>query len=144
MSIYDVNAEWDDPCDHVEDRRGAVRFNTQRLFDIAVRARKKEGHLVGPGKIKDLSLTGASLVTKHDLRPNQRVHLRISTSDCPRDLALPRNFIGTANVVHVNTKGGRSRQVALQFGDTLTESMEFAVFINHLHQQSHTNHALSA
>ena len=143
MHAYDVNADWEDPCEPVEDRRGAVRFAAHRMLDIAVRSKKADGHMIGPGKLKDLSMSGAGLVTKHRLRENDRVQLRINTEDCPRELALPRNFVGSARVVHVRKKGGRSRHVALQFNESLTDSMEFAVFINHLHQQSHGRPALS-
>lgn len=134
---YDVDAKWDDPCEKQQERRQSYRFPAEFQFDIAARIPEQEGHMVGPGRLKDLSLTGARLVTKHRLRENQSVYVRFRTRECPDTLALPRKITGVARVVRVSNKGGRSREVALRFDDDLASSMPFAVFVNHHQQASH-------
>lgn len=133
MRRYDVNAKWVDPFEQHEERRTASRFSVRDLtLSLAVEDAVGNGQLVGPGLVKNISHSGAYIVTKHSLSPSQRVSLAIPASTCPAHMCLPEIFFGDAKVLRVEPKGEKQRGVALRFREAFSQSMEFALFIDTL------------
>jgi len=137
MSRYNVNAKWDDPYDHPDDRRGADRFDFRIKLSIAVGMDGSRSRLVGPGIVRDISLTGACLVTKHKLVEGQRITVAIPTKRYPVAECLPAYFMGTADVVRVEPRDESSIRVAIKFGDAFAQNMDFSVFIRSLQAVRH-------
>ena len=132
MPKYNVNAKWDDPFDHQNDRRSTDRFDFRIKMSIAVGMEGSRSRLVGPGIVRNLSLTGACLVTKHKLVEGQRITLAIPTKRFPVAECLPAYFLGTAVVVRIEPRDDATSRVAIKFGDAFTQNMDFSVFIRSL------------
>lgn len=129
---YNIDAEWDDPFERQAEQRASGRCRAAFKLTITADDERLKGRLVGPGLVKNMSLTGAFLVTKHRLEPGQRVTVAISTDFCPDHMGLPGAFIGPAEVVRLEPSQGRTVLVGLQFGEVFSENMDFAVFQDYL------------
>jgi hypothetical protein len=138
MPLYNVNAEWDDPYDRSENRRESERFDFRIKMSIAVEQAGTRSRLVGPGIVRNLSLTGAYLVTKHHLVPEQRITLAIPTKRYPVVEILPAYFMGTADVTRVEHREDSTIRAAIKFGEAFTQNMDFSVFIRALQAVRHT------
>lgn len=136
MKGYEVNQPWDDPFDHLTERRKAPRFPYKMKITIVSSAPEKRGRLVGPGIVTDLSLTGAKLVTKHKLVPGHHVDLELQTESTVEGPCLPSAFSGSAEVVRVAPGPDGRSDVALSFDDSLSLNMEFALYIDMLQAKS--------
>jgi len=136
MAFYDVDREWDDPFDHRGDRRGSERCRVPLRVRISADAPdgKRRGH--GPGLVEDISLTGALVTTKHELRPGQRIEITVPTEPFREGLCVPDEFAGTAEVVRVRPGEGRVRHAGIRFGGEFATSIEFAMFHEQLRQVS--------
>ena len=132
MAKYDVNAAWDDPYDHIEDRRSAERFDFRIKLSIAVERQGERSRLVGPGIVRNISLTGASFITKHKLEPGQRIAVAIPTKRYKVAECLPTAFMGTAEVVRVEPRKDSTIRASIRFGEAFTQNMDFSVFIRSL------------
>lgn len=130
MISYDVKTPWDDPTERRSDRRYDRRFTVPLRLAVAASAPEQSGRLVGPGKVRDLSLTGAALVTKHCLQPEQRVDVQFPTEMCPDSMGLPTSFVGSARVVRSTDRGRGKQDVAVAFGEELINNIEFAMYID--------------
>jgi hypothetical protein len=129
---YDPNALWDDPYDHLSERRAYGRARIPLMSRISVETDEPGVFSIGPGVMRNISAGGASVVTKHDLEPGNHLKITIDTRQYPHDLILPNKFVGSATVLRVKPRKGRSIRVGLAFGPEFTESMEFAMFVDHL------------
>ncbi len=138
MPKYDVNVAWDDPFDHLANRRESERFDFRIKMSIAVEQAGTRSRLVGPGIVRNISLSGASLVTKHALAPRQRITLAIPTKRFKVAECLPAYFMGTADVIRVEPRDDSTIRAAIRFGDSFTQNMDFSVFIRELYAVRHT------
>lgn len=129
---YDLNAEWDDPTEPRQEQRAAERCRAELKLTITAESKTLKGRLVGPALTKNLSLTGAFLLTKHQLVPGQTVIVAIPTDFCPDNLGLPGAFIGSAQVARVEPSGDKTTLVGLQFSEAFSENMDFAVLFDYL------------
>lgn len=136
MRSYTVDTAWEDPYDHHEERRVAPRFNYKLRLSLTADDPKRKSRVVGPAIVRNMSMTGMMLVTKHELHPFQRVRVEIPTSGCADSMCLPEMFEGTAEVVRTHALEDGKSNVALRFGDDLAQNMEFAVFIDLLQVMS--------
>lgn len=132
MAKYNVDAAWDDPYEHIEDRRSAERFDFRIKLSIAVEKQGERSRLVGPGIVRNISMTGASLVTKHKLEPGQRIAVAIPTKRFKVAECLPAAFVGAAEVVRVEPRKDSTIRASIRFGDAFTQNMDFSVFIRSL------------
>ena len=132
MRGYATDAAWDDPFEHVDERRRAPRIKCRFKLNIAADDPGHTHRVVGPGLVRDISLTGMLLVTKHSLEPDQSVQLEVPTMGCVDSMCLPAVFEGTAQVIRAKDLDGGKQDVALRFGEDLFQNMEFAIFIDAL------------
>lgn len=132
----DLDRVWDDPFEHLKERRVAPRFDYRFRLSITAEDAERNHRVVGPGIVRNISLTGVLLVTKHTLTPEQRVMLEVPTIGCGDNMCLPDVFEGTAQVVRARDLDGGKRDVAMRFGDDLFQNMEFAIFIDTLQTMS--------
>ena len=131
---YDTSARWDDPFEHPDERRQTPRFHVKMKLILSVESPEHQGvHLVGAGVVKDLSQSGALVITKHVVKQAQRVGVRMPTVYLRDEMLLPEEFTGSAEVQRVQQVNGRVVEVALRFGESLTQNMDFLVFIDSLH-----------
>lgn len=131
--LYDVNAVWDDPFEHLEERRGHPRIKLPFWTELSVRAHATRGKFIGPAIVQDLSLTGARVISKHDdLRPGQTGKIAIPTDAFPLFDLVPPEFKGACHVVRVQPLGGRKTMSALRFSEALINDMDFAHFVRQL------------
>ena len=129
---YDLDAKWDDPFEKQEERRRAGRFLIDFKFDIRAPIHHKQGYMVGPGVVKDMSQSGLRLISKHTLWPSQEIKISIPTHMCSESMRLPSAFTGSARVVRVVPKEGKRKEASVRFSKSLSEDLEFAVFIESL------------
>ncbi|MDX9971648.1 MAG: PilZ domain-containing protein [FCB group bacterium] len=132
MRSYTTDADWDDPFDHVDERRRAPRIKCRFKLSITADDQDRNQRVVGPGLVRDISLTGMLLVTKHSLAPEQRVQVEVPTMGCVDSMCLPSVFEGTAEVIRAREIDGGKQDVALRFGEDLFQNMDFAIFIDAL------------
>ena len=132
MTFYDVDKAWDDPFDHQNERRGAARCRVPIRVEIAADAPDGKRRGQGPGIVEDISLTGACVATKHELKPGQRIEVKVPTETYRDGLCVPDEFEGTAEVMRVRPAEGRVRQVGIRFGSEFAKSIEFAMFCDQL------------
>jgi hypothetical protein len=136
MATYNVNTAWDDPFEHLKERRVSDRFAAELRISIEAKDVTRRGRLVGPGLLRDLSLSGASLVTKHAIDVHDHVTVQFDASDCSEGAYFPDTFTGEAVVVRVDRVKGSKRALALRFGEAFTQSMDFALYVDHLRMSS--------
>ncbi len=129
---YDINAEWDDPYEHLEDRRKTDRCVENVTIKIAVQVENHADPLVGQGLVLNISQTGMLCRTKHRLTVGQDIQLSIPTQGYSGTEPLPRKFIGSAKVARVITVDDTVQNVGLEFGSALSDNMSFAIFIETL------------
>ena len=129
---YNVDAEWDDPFEHLKDRRASTRCTEEFKIKIAVQVANHSEPLVGQAMVQNISLCGLFCRTKHHLTVDQKVQLAIYTEDYPTDQPLPRKFIGTAKVIRLKVLEDDLQEVGLKFGNDLAEDMNFTLFIENL------------
>jgi hypothetical protein len=133
MPRYNINAQWVDPYEQREEHRSAPRFSLDGLrLSLAVEDASRKSRLVGPGVVENISESGAYVVTKHQLSPRQSISLSIPTTVCADNVCLPEAFFGGANVVRVEEKSEKRAGVALRFGESFSQNMEFTMFIDSL------------
>ncbi|MCC6154124.1 MAG: PilZ domain-containing protein [Candidatus Hydrogenedentes bacterium] len=134
MARYDTNAAWSDPFEPKKaDKRVATRFKFRLKLSIKAQSDEKTPRiLIGPGIIRNLSISGAWLVTKHKLSVGQRVVVAIPTKRFAVAEYLPAMFIGPAEVVRIKPDIENRMWVGVRFGDALTQNMEFATFVQGL------------
>ena len=132
MSRYNVNAVWDDPFEHMKERRRARRFRIMLRISLTAENAQTGHRMVGPCVVQDISLTGLCAVTKHKLTLGQTVSLAIPTAKCPLSMCLPAEFQGVARVIRIAPIDTGRSVVALQFGDAFQNDMDFAMFIDFL------------
>jgi hypothetical protein len=132
MRGYAVDTVWDDPFEHQDERRRANRFSYKFKLSIAADDPERSRRVVGPGIVRNISLSGVLLVTKHNLTPEQRVFLEVPTVGCADSMCLPHVFEGTAQVIRVADLDGGKHNVAMRFGEDLFQNMEFAIYIDTL------------
>jgi len=112
MRGYALDKTWDDPFEHLDERRRASRYNYRFRLSIAAENALDMRRVVGPGIVRNISLSGVLLVTKHTLSPEQRVLLEVPTGTCADTLCLPNVFEGTAQVIRSSELDGGKRDVA--------------------------------
>ena len=134
---YDTHTPWDDPSEPKPERRDTKRFRTQLKVNIAVDTGEKHKRLVGPGLVKNLSIDGAYVVTKHQLVVGQHVTLAVPTSICPSEMGMPRAFVGPAVVTRVEPPEDRKSHVGLELSETFSSNMDFAILVDYI--QTHTS-----
>jgi len=134
MARYDTNAAWSDPFEPKNaDGRAATRFKFRLKLSIKAQSEEETTRvLIGPGIIRNLSVTGAWLVTKHKLTVGQRIVVAIPTKRFAVAEYLPAMFIGPAEVVRTKPDIESRMWVGVRFGDALTQNMEFATFVQGL------------
>ncbi|MCP4642388.1 MAG: PilZ domain-containing protein [bacterium] len=132
MRKYNVNEDWQDPFERVEERRTEPRFGVKMTMRIAVPIPERRTSLVGPGVVRNLSSGGAYLVTKHDLTEGQRVTLSIPTDLCPDSMCLPESFVGTGEVMRTSRDERGRLNVGMKFQGPITQSMDFIMFVDQL------------
>ncbi len=134
MARYDTNAAWSDPFEPKKaDGRAATRFKFRLKLSIKAQSEEETTRvLIGPGIIRNLSVTGAWLVTKHKLTVGQRIVVAIPTKRFAVAEYLPAMFIGPAEVVRTKPDIESRMWVGVRFGDALTQNMEFATFVQGL------------
>ena len=132
---YDVNAEWDDPFDHLDERRASARCQEEFKIKIAIQVANHAEPLVGEAVVQNISLNGLFCKTKHNLSVDQEVQLAIHTQDYPASQPLPRKFIGSARVIRI-VEEDEVQKVGLAFGVDLAENMTFTLFIENLRRLS--------
>jgi len=133
---YDTDTPWEDPFDPSPERRDTKRFKTQLKVNIAVDTEAKHKRLVGPGLVKNISVDGAYVLTKHQLVEGQHVTLAVPTSICPPDMGMPRAFVGPATVRRVEPLEERRSHVGLELSESFSSSMDFAIWVDYI--QTHT------
>ncbi|MCC6794584.1 MAG: PilZ domain-containing protein [Candidatus Hydrogenedentes bacterium] len=134
MARYDTNAAWSDPFEPKKaDLRAATRFKFRLKLSIKAQSEEESPRiLIGPGIIRNLSVTGAWLVTKHKLTVGQRIVVAIPTKRFAVAEYLPAMFIGPAEVVRTKPDIESRMWIGVRFGDALTQNMEFATFVQGL------------
>lgn len=132
MKTYVVNQPWDDPFDHLSERRRAARFPYRTKLIITAATSDGRRRLVGPGIMMDLSLSGVKVITKHKVEIGQHVGLELRTEPVAHDACMPDAFKGSAVVVRSIPGPGRRSEVALSFNDDLALNMEFALYVDRL------------
>ncbi len=135
MARYDTNAVWSDPYGPKKaDQRVATRFKFRLKLSIKAQVDESPTRiLIGPGIVRDLSISGAWLITKHKLEPGKRIVIAIPTKRFAVAEYLPAMFIGPAEVVRTKPDADNRLWAAVRFGDSLTQNMEFATFIQGLY-----------
>jgi len=136
MAAYNVDTVWDDPFEHLKDRRASQRFPARLKVKIVVTDLDRGGRLIGPGRVREMSLAGASVVTKHELEAGRRITVQFSTAGYEENLCLPETFTGTARVTRVLGIDGSKRTLAISFCEDFTSNMDFILFVDHLRTQS--------
>ncbi len=138
---YDLALDWSDPFDVVQERRIAPRASANARVEMSVRAEKARGRFVGPAQVKELSLSGARVVTKHRVAPAQTVRLRISTEAFGLNEVVPQEFDVACYVRRVQPINARMNLVALEFDRSVADNMDFAFFVRQT--QSTSSHDLA-
>ncbi len=130
--FYDVNAVWEDPTDKRPELRAAARFPVRLKIKIALRVEESEAPLVGIGRVQDISTDGLYALTKHRLTAGDDVTLQFYTQGRPTDSGVGQYVFGSGRVVRVDRVDARRSMVAIQFGKSLSENIEFAIFADYL------------
>lgn len=138
ITRYNVDSQWDDPCERPQERRDAVRFALNLKIMIALDSGSARRKLVGPGLVRDLSEKGVGCLTRHDLSVGQSVTLRFPTDDCPAEMFLPKAFYGLGRVVRVIPDESDVIYAGIEFGGDLLQNMEFAMYIQHMEMHALT------
>ncbi|MBI5093887.1 MAG: PilZ domain-containing protein [Candidatus Hydrogenedentes bacterium] len=125
---YNVDAPWFDPFETRRENRSAPRFEMPMKITLAVEDPVRKGQLVGPGLVGDISMSGVSVRTKHNLSKQQKVNVELSTDMCSEDLCVAP--------ASVESGDGTQIRAGLQFGDSLIQNIEFAMFIDHLQSRA--------
>lgn len=116
---------------HVE-RRKAERINAGfkvNLGEDEFTGDQAANHL---GLLKDISLLGACVATRHRFTPGEHITVTIPTQGCPNDIGLPARFDGQATVQRVHIRPDRTLLVAMRFGPSLAQNTDFAVYMAYL------------
>lgn len=132
MPKYNLDTEWDDPFDHLDDRRNSPRFQSNMRIMIGLESGSARRNLVGPGLLRDMSEGGLCCLTKHRLVPGNEVTLRFTTEMCPAEMCLPKTFYGPAKVVRTLPDSKDRMVVGLEFGEPFKQNMEFALYLQQL------------
>jgi hypothetical protein len=138
MIKYEIDSEWDDPFEHVNERRSLPRFPSDLKVMIALESGSARRKLVGPGLLMDMSGSGFLCRTKHQLRPGNELTVRFPAEGCPAELCLPKSFYGPAKVVRAELGHNDVVTAAIELGEPLTQNMEFAVYVRLLETEALT------
>ena len=134
MTKYNVNAAWSDPFEPKKsNQRDSQRFKFRIKISITAQSGEPPQRLVGPGIVRNISVTGALLVTKHRLVIGQRIVVAIPTKRFAVAEYMPAVFMGPAVVTRLTPDAENRVWAAIRFGDQLTQNMEFASFIQGLY-----------
>ena len=133
MARYDVNAAWSDPFETKVDHRSAERFKFRIKISMLVQNTNPPQRLVGPGIVRNISATGAWVLTKHALQPGQKITIAIPTKRFSVAEYLPATFIGPAEIVRIKPDVENRMWAGIRFGEPLLQNMEFAAFIKGLY-----------
>lgn len=113
------------------DRREAERLQTD--IRLSVSTERSGGALtVSPATVRDISRSGALVLTRQWLAPFQNVMLAIPAGECPDSMGLPEAFVGPAMVVRIHKSDETKYLVALKFDESLSESIQFSEFVDFL------------
>ena len=129
---YDINAEWDDPTEHRSERRAVPRYKTKYKIKLSTPVAESSEHLVGVSVLRNLSMHGAFVQTKHDLHVGDRPSIAVHTEICPKEMGMPRAFWGPVEVHHREEGPNDTILVGVSFAEGFTQDMEFARFIEYL------------
>ena len=129
---YDINAEWDDPTEHSSERRSVSRYKTKYKIKVSTPVKESSEYLVGVSVLRNLSMRGAFVQTKHDLDVGDRPSVAVHTEVCPKEMGMPRAFWGPVEVRHRQEGKNGTVLVGVSFGEGLIQDMEFARFIEYL------------
>ncbi len=132
MQRYDIESDWDDPFERVDERRKLPRFRSDMKIMIALESGSARRNLVGPGILSDMSEGGVYCVTKHQLSQGNDLILRFPTKMCPPEMCMPSSFYGSAKVVRTAPDTEDRIFAGIVFGDELKQNMEFSLFVQHL------------
>ena len=135
---YDIEAEWDDPSEKIEDKRGCPRADSSLRVKLGVQYAGQPRPLVGSGLMLDISASGMNCRTKHRVKPGQRILVSIPTKELPESMSLPKRFSGNAEITRVTKEDGTISQVAMKFGEEIANDMNFVLFMDQIHLQSNT------
>lgn len=133
---YDVNAVWEDPFDRPPEHRAESRFDIRLKIKIAVEVAESDKPLVGIARVRNISTQGVYCLTKHRLTVGQQVKLQFITQGCPTDSGVAGQIYGAGRVVRVEPVDRRRSNVAIEFDEVLSESIEFAIFAEYLRSVS--------
>lgn len=94
---------------------------------------------VGRGRVEarpaltvDISASGLSANTTHDLCAGGSVEVVLNTGEASAALGLPEALCAHANVCRVEAQAGGWRRVALSFAPAFAQSMEMALYMAYL------------
>jgi len=116
---------------HRRERREAERLQTDIRLSVSTE-RAGAGLTVSPATVRDISRVGALLLTRQWLTPFQNVMLAIPTGECPDSMGLPEAFVGPAMVVRIHKSDETKYLIALKFGESLSENIQFNGFVDFL------------
>lgn len=131
---YDVTTPWEDPYDSPEERRAFPRAPVN--FDATIGVTEHGGRrFVGPGRVRDIGLSGVAVLTKHRLLRAMTVEIAIPATSAPPGMCLPDTFRGFAKVMYVAPQSERVSLAGLQLDESFSLNMEFVSFVNHVHRE---------
>jgi hypothetical protein len=131
-SKYNLDAKWDDPFEHKDERRTKERCPERIKIKIGVRVDGQSSLLVGAAIVSNISQGGMLCKTKHQLHEGQEVFLSIPTKEYSKSKDFPLKFIGAAKVSRIDGVEEGVMEVGLNFGADLSEDMSFSLFIEAL------------
>lgn len=123
----------------LDDRREAERYAITFKMSVSVDRPGGNGVTVSPAAVLNISRVGALVETRHPLATAQSVALAIPTALCPDGMRMPQAFIGSATVVRAAKVDHGKCVAALRFGETLTQNMEFTMYMEFLQSTSMNN-----
>jgi hypothetical protein len=125
-----------DPSD---ERREAERYALTFKLSVSVEAPGGGGVTITPATVWNISRSGVLVETREPLPHMQIISIAIPTDQCPEGMRMPQAFIGGAIVA----RSGRTTQgkclAGLRFGDSLTQNMEFVMYMEFLQSTALTN-----
>jgi hypothetical protein len=116
---------------HVE-RRKAERINASFKLNLEEDTSIGDTTATHLALLKDISLLGACVATRHRFSTGEHIKVTIPTQGCPADIGLPDRFNGQATVQRVDLRPDKTRLVAIRFGPALAQNADFAVYMAYL------------
>ena len=122
-----------------DDRREAERYAIAFKISVSVDRSGGGGLLVSPAAVLNISRAGALVETRQALEPAQAVAIAIPTDLCPDGMRMPQAFVGGATVARVEPAGPEKWRAGVRFGESLTQNMEFTMYMEFLQSTAMTN-----